>query len=102
MVMIKEVVIGIKNMVYFWRVIWNYRWWDYGFTYDILVKDLELRYEKWGTHTHYVGDKFTKQRIEVVLSYYYQYKIAETWEDEIKYEKKFIQAYTRLLPRLWD
>lgn len=40
---------GLKNFWYFRKEIYQWRWWDYGFTLDILEKTLELqipRYQK--------------------------------------------------------
>ena len=77
-------------------------WWDYHFQLEMIDKQLEICEKHWGVDTHYVGDGFTKGRIVVVRSYYKMYKEAESWENEYKYLRKFVQAYARLLPRLWD
>jgi len=32
---------GIKNIIFFWKVIWNFRHWDYTYNLRILSKSLE-------------------------------------------------------------
>lgn len=99
---VKEVWRSMANLVIFARVVWRYRWYDYYYPLDFIVKDLELKLVEWGVNTHYVGDKFTRCRIQVVLRYHTRYATAKSFHDEDYYLRKFLKAYTRLLPRLWD
>lgn len=98
----KNLIAGLYNLHMFWKVVWNYRWYDHGFTYDIIVKDLEIREKQWGVNTHYLGDQFTKKRIQVVLRHYYRSRNTDDYKEEYEYERKFLKAYSKLLPRLWD
>lgn len=98
----KELCSSLKNLVSFYKVVRDWRWYDYSYALDLLVKDLELRGREWGVNTHYVGDSFTKKRICVVLRYYYSYVGADDYIVEDKMLKKFLKAYARLIPRLWD
>ncbi len=98
---IREVSRSLINVVRFWVVIWRYRWWDYGFTVDIIVRDLAIREQVWGVHTHYVGDQFTKKRIQVLLRMHERYLNADIY-DEDKLLRRFLARYARTLPRLWD
>lgn len=97
----KELGRSLANIVKFWVVIWNYRWWDYGFTVDIIVRDLTIREQVWGIRTHYVGDQFTKKRIQVLLRMHERYISGDVY-DEDKLLRKLLARYARTLPRLWD
>lgn len=98
----KETYRSCMNLVVFFKVIWNYRWYDYGYTLDIIVKDLEVRERQWGVHTHYVGDAFTKKRVQVLLRMYKRYVDGVSIYDEDKYLRMFLRMYSKTLPRLWD
>jgi hypothetical protein len=98
---LKELGRSLVNIAKFWVVIWNYRWWDYGFTVDIIVRDLAIREQVWGIRTHYVGDRFTKKRIQVLLRMHERYLNAGV-HDEDKLLRRFLARYARTLPRLWD
>ena len=92
----------VGNLWKFRKVIWRWRWYDYGYQLDMIETQLKLLEEKWGKDTHYIGDAFTVKRIKVVLKYYEEYKNTYELEEERKALQKFLKAYTRLLPRLWD
>ena len=93
---------SIVNLVKWGKVVWRYRWWDYGFTLDMIVQDLKLKEARWGIDTHHVGDMYTKKRIQVLLRMYDRYINADSTYDEDRYLKQFLKAYIRNLPRLWD
>lgn len=99
---LKELYRSLWNLVKFFKVVWRWRWYDYSYSLDLLIKDLELREREWGVSTHYVGDSFTKKRIQVVLRYYYSYVGADDYIVEDKMLKKFLTSYTRLIRSLWD
>lgn len=99
---LKELGRSLGNVVKFWYVIWNYRWWDYGFTLNIIVRDLVIRECMWGMRTHYVGDQFTKKRIQVLLRMHERYINSTDIYAEDALLEKFLQAYAHTLPRLWD
>ena len=98
----KSIVKSIKSIKQFWHVIWNWRWYDFSYTLDIMVRDLQLREEQWGVNTHYVGDTFTKKRIQVLLRMYDRYLDAEDIKEEDKALKLFLRTYVRTVPKLWD
>lgn len=98
---IKELGRSLGNLITWFRVIWQWRWWDYGYSVELLELDLRTRLRYWHTKTHYVGDGFTRGRICVVLQYLQDYKEAD-WQEEDAALRKFLKAYARLLPRLWD
>lgn len=98
---IKELGRSLGNLLTWLRVIWQWRWWDYSYSVDLLEHDLRTRLRYWGTRTHYIGEQFTRGRILVVLQYLQDYREAD-WREEDKALKKFLYAYARLLPRLWD
>lgn len=99
----KELWRSLVSVVEWLPVTASWRWWDYTFTVDLMARDLQLRIKRWGKETHYIGDRFTLGRMLVVLRYYEKYKsnYEDVW-DEDRLLKKFIRAYARLLPRLWD
>jgi hypothetical protein len=97
---LKELYRSLTNSAKFWQVVWNYRWWDYGFTLDIIVRDLTIKERMWGVHTHYVGDQVTKKRIQVLLRMYERYTNATGIYEEDALLKKFLRTYARTLPIL--
>jgi len=38
---IRSFISGIKNLIYFFPVIWKYRWWDYNYSLEIFKRSLE-------------------------------------------------------------
>ena len=38
---IKNVIKGIKNLIFFFPVIWRYQWWDYNYSLEIFKRSLE-------------------------------------------------------------
>lgn len=97
----KELWRSLVSVVEWLPVVARWRWWDYEFSVDLLAKDLQLRIKRWGVETHYVGECFTLGRMVVVLRYYEEYKNCSI-DEEYKLLGKFLKAYARLLPRLWD
>ncbi|MGD8305049.1 MAG: hypothetical protein PVF17_00210 [Ignavibacteria bacterium] len=100
--MFKEFCKSISNLWKFRKVIWRWRWYDYSYQLDIIVSQLKLLDKKWGKDTHYLGDAFTAKRIKVILKYYEEYENTYDIVEEHKALQKFLKAYARLLPRLWD
>lgn len=98
----KELWRSLVSVVEWLPVVAGWRWWDYEFSVDLLAKDLQLRIKRWGKETRYTGDYFTLGRMVVVLRYYEEYKNSDSIYDEDRLLKKFLKAYARLLPRLWD
>lgn len=99
---IREVYRSLRNLVRFFKIVWQWRWYDPSYAMDLVVKDLEIRLEHWGKDTHYVGDNFTKGRIMVLLRWYKRSKDSYRFDDELKYEKKFLQGYAKNIMKFWD
>ena len=98
----RSIITNIKNLVQWAKVVARYRWWDYGFTLQLIRMDLEVKYIHWGKDTHYIGDQFTKKRIAVLLRQLDKYDSAEGLKEECYELQKFMKMYTRNLARLWD
>ena len=49
---IRNVIEGIRNLKTYTAVVWNHRWWDYGFQLDMIDKMLEDCENKWVKRTH--------------------------------------------------
>ena len=99
---IKELVRSIVSLIRFAKVVSRWRWWDYGYSLDIIVTMLREQERMWGNHTHYVGDTFTKKRMQVLLRWYDKWQNADSINDEYKYEQKFVKGYMRNYRRFWD
>lgn len=93
---------SIINLWKFRKVVWNWRWYDFDFQIDMIVFQLQELEKVWGKKTHYIGDSFTAKRIKVVLKYYKEYEDIDDIREEYKALQKFLNAYTKLLSKLWD
>jgi hypothetical protein len=93
---------GVVNLIEWFKVVWKYRWWDFGFSLMMIKRDLELKEKRWGVDTNYVGDSFTKKRIQVLLRQLERYEDAVDIYDEDMQLKKFMKMYGRNIHRLWD
>ena len=93
---------GIKNFVTFAKVIYGWRVWDYSFTLEVIDKMLAECEKHWGKDTHYMGDKFTKGRIIITRKDYQRSLTTDDYIEQHELEKRFLQRFGRLLPRLWD
>ena len=63
---IKRILIPLKNLWLFRKVVMRYRWWDFEFTLDIFIFSLEQQIKNWDK-AHYIGSEFTKKRMIVLL-----------------------------------
>ena len=68
---------GLMNFWKFRKVIWRDRWWDYSFLDELILFKLKDMESHWGKDTHYVGDKFSKGRLKILI------KRLETLEEDI-------------------
>jgi hypothetical protein len=95
---------GIKNLIKYFKLIWKDRWWDYYYLEELILFKLKDMENKWGNETHYVGDKFTKKRLQVLIKKLEELKKME--EDlELDINKKREKVYKLLgknLGRFWD
>ena len=97
-----EIKEAVESVVHLGKTVWKYRWWDYGYELAMLDRMLELKEKHWGKHTHYVGDTYTLKRIKVLRRMYTRYEESSGIVEEHETLKKFLRAYARNLPRLWD
>lgn len=75
--MIRDIKDGISNFWKYRKIIWNDRWWDYGFTLKLIRFKLNDNIQNWDK-SHYVGCNFTKKRMIVLL------KRIDEFEDKIE------------------
>lgn len=85
-----ELIIGIKNIFFFWKNIWNYRSWDYSFQLKLFAKSLEPlanTLEKNGTEVSITRLKKVKQirRAIEILNNQADDKYFELAEKTLKY-----------------
>ena len=98
---IKNIHRGLCNLRRYYSVVYKHRWWDYYFMLEMIDKMLEEREQRWGSSTHYVGDKFTLGRIKVLRRMYKEYRTSGAWdEDEIL--RRYLSRLARTVPKLWD
>jgi len=98
---VKEIWRSLVSIARFWKVMWRWRWYDYSYTVDFIEQDLRMRLKHWGKDTHYIGDKFTRGRILILLKNLDEYRDAG-WADEPRLWRQFMRRYARTLDRLWD
>ena len=99
---VASIYASVRNLCTFAKVIYRWRFWDYSFTLEVIDKMLAECEKQWGSSTHYVGDKFTKGRIIVTRKDYQRSLTTDDYIEQHALEKRFLQRFGRLLPRLWD
>lgn len=87
--MIRELGRSLGNLITWFKVIWQCRWWNYEYGVKLLELYLRTRLKYWYTKIH------------IVLQYLQKYKEAN-WYKENEALRKLLKACARLLPRLWD
>jgi len=98
---------GIASLIYFFRVIFRFRRWDYTFQLDVIQRMLENCDHHW-RKSHYLGKDFTHLRIKVLLRMlaryrnYWDSKGPSSFKEEHRLLQRFLRAYIRTLPHLWD
>jgi len=95
-----------RNLIKYQYIIKKDEWWDFFHFEELIIfklKDLEKHWEK---DTHYVGDCFTKKRIQYMLK---EWNKIKEYEDEHPFDKKvdkmreeWFRKLGKLMPRLWD
>jgi len=95
-----------QNLKLYFPILIKDRWWDYGFFEELIIHKLKDLEKHWGKDTHYVGDCFTKKRIQVLLRKWEKIKKLEnnidTFKEAEKLKVQWIKEFGRTLPRLWD
>jgi hypothetical protein len=121
----KSFVQGIKNFWYFRKVIWNFRWYDYGYLMDLWERSFEYLDDKW-SESHYIGFEEDHERIKKIINKFKKIKeleeecsieadkeaqrlIHELGEDIFGYDEKTIEDNGKkhktkvpFIQRLWD
>lgn len=115
---IKDVYRGFSNILKYSRIIWNDRWYDQMFTYNLLIFKLKDNIKNWDK-SHYIGKEFTKKRMIIIvkkleeyegtsfkISYDYSVKKKYSKKEHQELQKKLLQeTWTRLgrnMCRFWD
>ena len=100
---LKEILHNIKL---YYPIIKNDRWWDFAFFEELIIHKLKDLEKHWGVDTHYVGDSFTKKRIQVLLR---KWEKIQKFDEKNPFNKetekmkiKWFKELGRLMPRLWD
>jgi hypothetical protein len=97
---------SLKSVRFFWKTIWNHRWYDYAYFQDLLDKQLEYLEANYGENSHYVGDCFTKGRIRILRKYLEDWKDCDMYEIDPKYCKekrdKFFKHLSLNIDKFWD
>jgi hypothetical protein len=108
----KDIKYGLNNYWKYRKIIWRDRWYDHDFILDLIQFKLDDMEKHWGVDTHYVGDHFTKLRIQSLQKdlqkyrdlingdLYFPKKYYKQEEKQIK--EKISRRFFRLLPKFWD
>ena len=103
---------GLNNYWKYRKIIWRDRWYDHEFILELIQFKLDDMEKHWGKDTHYIGDQFTKLRMQSLQKDLQTYRDLingnlyfpkENFEQESKHIKEKIgKRFFRLLPRFWD
>jgi len=95
-----------QNLKLYFPILIKDRWYDYEFFEELIIHKLKDLEKHWGKDTHYVGDCFTKKRIQVLLRKWEKIKKLEnnidTFKEAEKLKVQWFKEFGRTLPRLWD
>ena len=58
---------GVKSVIYWFPIIWENNWWDYGYLLDMMNHQIKLMESHWVTDTCHVGDEKIKKQMNDVL-----------------------------------
>jgi hypothetical protein len=102
--MIAEIKESLESLRFFFKTIWNHRWWDYWHFQKLLDAQLRFMEEHYGKDSHFVGDCFTKGRIIILRKYLKDWIECDEFEYEVcrNKKKKFFKALERNFERFWD
>lgn len=108
----KNIKIGIKNLIKWFRIIWADRWWDFGFLYEIInfkLKDMEYNFNKFGL-SESSNKKSIKMRICIDLidkliedDYFEKYEdVEQALEERKKDTEKLFSLLANNIDSWWD
>jgi len=104
--MLKNFLVGLSNLKYYFKTIWNDRQTDYIFVIEILIKKLQKTEEYWGSCTSYEHDYDDKEKLQEILAELKKIKKKALFSPDDKLIKhdleKVCGKLARLLPKLWD
>lgn len=99
---------GVLTLLYFFKVIFRFRRWDFTFQLDVIQRMLENCDLHWHK-SHYLGKDFTHLRIKVLLrmlaryrNYWDHFDDTTSFKQEHLLLQRFLRHYSRTLPHLWD
>ena len=89
---------------FFFKTIWNHRWWDYYFFQKLIDKQLEFMEVNYGTNSHFMGDSFTRGRIIILRRFLKEWIECEDFDygDCKDKRKKFFKHLERNFEKFWD
>ena len=92
-----------RNLKLYYPILKRDEWWDYSYFEELVIFKLKQLEKHWGDDTHYIGDNFTKKRIQVLLREWEKIEeLDEDLQDVDKLKEEWFRKLGRLLPRLWD
>jgi hypothetical protein len=95
---IRVVKNGFKNYWYYRKVIWNDRWWDYGFLHVLLRHKLNQMAKGW-ENAHYCGSEYDKEYLHELVELLDNIDILE---DDIDKDDEINEKYQEFGRKLFD
>lgn len=93
---------SLKMLKRFFKVIWKYRWYDYGFDLDLLLVQLKIKRDYWGK-CHYEGFEEDLKTIDELIEMLEKIIDLEGSAEECEVRwKNFWNLYRDNLSKFWD
>lgn len=95
---------GIKNFWKYRKVIWNDRWYDYGFMTDLLEVKLKDMRDNW-KYSHYVDSEKEQEVLNKLCDLIDEYKLKCDLfcdKDSDKIRKEFFELLSDNYEKFWD
>ncbi len=86
----RNVVNGVSNLIKYWEIIWNDRWFDYSFLLELLLFKLKDMQKHWGVDTHYVNDKVDREIIDKLIE-----DLEWMLDTELEFDDGYEEEYNR-------
>ena len=97
-------MVGISNLIYYFKVIWNDRDDDYYYILKLLRVKMIKTQELWGTMTDYENDYHDRDKLKELIDELDEFMIESFDCTEAENKKKcslLLGKIGRLLPNLW-
>lgn len=93
----------VSNLIYYFPLIWNDKWYDFYYLEQFLVYKLDHMIKHWDKHTH-VGGNFTKLRMIAIRNAIYdrEDKIYEIHNDYMLHKKYTYEECKQLIKEIND